>query len=59
VPEVLAACQKSAADLTAIIMAKDPERFRAFFSRNSRHLGDYCDEGQKMTDALIECMVER
>ena len=39
--------------------AQDPEQFRAFFERNSRHLGAYCDEGQKITDALIECMVNR
>jgi len=59
VPEVLAACRGSAADLAAIIGAKDPEQFRAFFTKNSRHLGSYCEEGQKTTDALIECMVNR
>ena len=59
VPEVLAACRSSAADLAAIVDAKDPEQFRAFFEKNSRHLGSYCEEGQKMTDALIECMVNR
>jgi prephenate dehydrogenase len=59
VPEVLAACQASAADLAGIVGEKDPALFRAFFERNSRHLGTYCDEGQKMTDALIECMVNR
>ena len=59
VPEVLRACRSSAADLSAIVEAKDPEQFRAFFEKNSRHLGTYCDEGQKTTDALIECMVNR
>ncbi|MFA6226426.1 MAG: prephenate dehydrogenase/arogenate dehydrogenase family protein [Methanoregula sp.] len=59
VPEVLAACRSSAADLAAIIDAKDPEQFKKFFEKNSRHLGRYCDEGQKTTDALIECMVNR
>ena len=59
VPEVLAACRSSAADLAAIVEAKDPEQFRAFFEKNSRHLGKYCEEGQKTTDALIECMVNR
>jgi prephenate dehydrogenase len=59
VPEVLAACRSSAADLAAIIGAKDPDAFRAFFTKNSRHLGSYCEEGQKTTDALIECMVNR
>ena len=59
VPEVLAACRSSAADLAAIVEAKDPEQFRAFFEKNSRHLGSYCEEGQKTTDALIECMVNR
>ena len=59
VPEVLAACRNSAADLSAIVEAQDPERFRAFFEKNSRHLGTYCEEGQKTTDALIECMVNR
>ena len=37
----------------------DAEQFRAFFEKNSRHLGSYCQEGQKTTDALIECMVNR
>jgi prephenate dehydrogenase len=59
VPEVVAACRSSAADLAAIIENKDPGQFRAFFERNSRHLGAYCQEGQKMTDDLIECMVNR
>jgi len=59
VPEVLAACRSSAADLSAIITAKDAEMFREFFEKNSRHLGEYCEEGQKTTDALIECMVNR
>ena len=59
VPEVLAACRLSAADLAAIVEAKDPEQFRAFFAKNSRHLGAYCEEGQKTTDALIEYMVNR
>lgn len=59
VPEVLAACRNSAADLAAIVEAKDPEQFRAFFAKNSRHLGAYCEEGLKTTDALIEYMVNR
>jgi len=59
VPEVLAACRSSAADLAAIVEAKDPGRFREFFEKNSRHLGTYCEQGQKTTDALIECMVNR
>lgn len=59
VPEVLAACRSSAVDLAAIVEAKDPEHFRAFFEKNSRHLGAYCEEGLKTTDALIECLVNR
>lgn len=59
VPEVLAACRTSAEDLSLIVAEKDPEQFRRFFERNSRHLGSYCAEGQKTTDALIECMVNR
>lgn len=59
VPEVLAACRHSAADLAEIVASKDPEKFREFFEQNSRHLGSYCEEGQKTTDALIECMVNR
>ena len=59
VPEVLAACQSSAADLARIVEVQDPEQFRVFFEKNSRHLGAYCEEGQKTTDALIECMVNR
>jgi prephenate dehydrogenase len=59
VPEVLDACQASANELAAIVRTKDPALFREFFGRNNRHLGPYCDEGQKTTDALIECMVNR
>lgn len=59
VPEVLAACQKSAADLSAIVNNHDAAGFRAFFEENSRHLGSYCQKGQKATDALIDCMVNK
>jgi len=59
VPEVLAACRNAAEDLAEIVDAQDPEKFRKFFEKNSRHLGEYCEEGQKTTDALIECMVNR
>jgi prephenate dehydrogenase len=59
VPDVLAACRNAAEDLSAIVDEQDPEKFRKFFEKNSRHLGDYCGEGQKTTDALIECMVNR
>ena len=59
VPEVLSVCTSSAGDLVDIVNSKDPEQFRKFFQRNSRHLGKYCDEGMKTTDALIESMVNR
>jgi len=59
VPDVLSVCTSSARDLDDIVNSKDPERFREFFQRNSRHLGKYCDEGMKTTDALIESMVNR
>jgi len=59
VPAVLAACRDSASDLSGIVEGQDMEKFRAFFEANSRHLGAYCQEGQKTTDALIECMVNR
>jgi prephenate dehydrogenase len=59
VPEVLAACRMSAADLAEIVGTQDSALFRAFFEENRRHLGPWCDEGQKTTDALIECMVNR
>jgi prephenate dehydrogenase len=59
VPEVLAACQESAAELAAIVNRHDPALFSGFFERNSRHLGSYCDRGQKTTDALIESMVNK
>jgi prephenate dehydrogenase len=59
VPEVLAACRQSAADLSSIVATQDPEEFRKFFEANSRHLGSYCDEGQKMTDLIINRMVEK
>lgn len=56
---VLEACKSSAGDLAEIVGSKDPGLFRAFFEKNSRHLGPSCDEGQKMTDTLIDCMVNR
>jgi len=59
VPEVLAACRESVGNLADIVGSHDPAEFRKFFEENSRHLGPYCDEGQKVTDALIECMVNR
>ena len=59
VPEVLSACTKSAETLTRIVASQDPAQFREFFMANSRHLGAYCDEGMKTTDALIEYMVNR
>jgi len=59
VPEVLDACQASTADLAGIVAAQDPDRFHAFFERNTRHFGKYCREGLEATDTLIECMVRR
>lgn len=59
VPEVLAACRESAADLEAIVRRRDAPGFRAFFEENSRHLGAYCRKGQETTDMLIDCMVNR
>jgi prephenate dehydrogenase len=59
VPEVLEACRSSAGELAEIVGSHDPELFRAFFERNTRHLGPYCDEGQEMTDTLIDCMVNK
>ena len=59
VPEVLAACRGSAADLAAIVDRKDAGAFREFFETNSRYLGSYCQKGQKTTDALIDCMVKK
>jgi prephenate dehydrogenase len=59
VPEVLEACKSSAGELAKIVGSHDPELFRAFFEKNTRHLGTSCDEGQKMTDTLIDCMVNK
>jgi prephenate dehydrogenase len=59
VPEVLAACTASAADLATIVGTGDPERFRDFFLADSRHFGTFCGEGMAATDDLIECMVNR
>jgi prephenate dehydrogenase len=59
VPEVLAACRAAAGDLSTIINNGDPDLFRAFFERNTRHFGEYCDNGLETTDALIESMVRR
>jgi prephenate dehydrogenase len=59
VPEVLAACRGSAADLEAIVKRHDAAAFREFFEANSRHLGAYTKKGQETTDMLIDCMVNR
>lgn len=59
VPEVIGACRSAASDLAGIIEMNDPEAFREFFERNSRHLGTYCEEGMKTTDDLIKHMVDR
>jgi prephenate dehydrogenase len=59
VPDVLSACTSSADDLLEIVKSGDPDRFRDFFLRNTRHLGQYCEEGMKTTDALIESVVNR
>lgn len=59
VPDVLSGCRASATELAEVVNSHDPELFRLFFERNSRHLGKYCEEGQKMTDTLIDCMVEK
>ena len=59
VPEVIEACRTSAAELENIVKQQDPELFRAFFDSDSRHFGRCCDAGLKMTDSLIECMVNR
>ncbi len=59
VPEVLAACRSAAAELSAIVNSGDPEAFAEFFSRDTRHLGTYCERGQVLTDALIDCMVKK
>ena len=59
VPEVLSTCTASAETLSRIVASGDPAQFRDFFEANSRHLGAYCDEGMKTTDALIEYMVNR
>jgi len=59
VPEVLSVCTSSAENLAGIVATKDTGRFREFFLTNSEHLGAYCDEGMKTTDALIEYLVNR
>jgi prephenate dehydrogenase len=59
VPDVISVCTSSARDLVDIVNSKDPDQFREFFLRNTGHLGKYCDEGMKTTDALIESMVNR
>ena len=56
---VLSACTDSAADLRNIVLSKDSGQFNDFFLEDRRHLGPWCDEGMKATDALIECMVNR
>ena len=56
---VLSSCITSAGDLRDIVVSKDPARFNDFFLEDRRHLGSWCDEGMKTTNALIECMVNR
>ncbi len=62
VPEVLDACQDAVSNLTDIVTAGDPDRFREFFRKNNRHFGrllpagagnNGCADrmhGEKMTD---------
>jgi prephenate dehydrogenase len=59
VPEVLEACNASAGELAAIVRSHDPDLFRAFFEANRRHFGPACEEGMKITDTLIESLVNR
>jgi prephenate dehydrogenase len=59
VPGVLSACTDSAGDLRNIVLSKNTRRFNDFFLEDRRHLGPWCDEGMKATDALIDCMVNR
>jgi prephenate dehydrogenase len=59
VPEVLAACRAAAGELAGIVQDGDPGAFAEFFSRDTRHLGAYCERGQELTDVLIECMVKK
>ncbi len=59
VPEVLDACHASAGELAAIVRSQDPELFGAFFAKNRRHFGASCEEGMKVTDMLIESLVNR
>jgi prephenate dehydrogenase len=59
VPEVLSICTSSAENLRRIVDTRDPALFKEFFLQNTRHLGDYCDDGMQMTDDLINYMVNR
>ncbi|MFA7695056.1 MAG: prephenate dehydrogenase/arogenate dehydrogenase family protein [Methanoregula sp.] len=59
VPETIAACRSAAGELSDIVTSGDPEAFADFFSRDTRHLGEYCKRGQDLTDALIGCMVKK
>jgi prephenate dehydrogenase len=59
VPDVLMACRDAGSELSEIIASGDPEKFNSFFSRNTRHFGDYCAEGMAATDTMIEGLVNR
>jgi len=59
VPEVLSACRSAAGELMEIVVDGNPSEFAEFFSRDSKHLGTYCQRGQSLTDGLIECMVKK
>lgn len=59
VSEVLETCRASADTLSTIVNSGDPEQFKEFFAKNTRHFGEYCTKGQEQTDALIESMVRR
>lgn len=59
VPEVLEACHASAGELAEIVRSQDRELFGVFFEQNRRHFGPACEEGMKITDTLIESLVNR
>jgi len=59
VPEVLSACTTAALELKHIVDSHDPVKFREFFKNDSRHFGPYAEEGQKITDHIIDTMVNQ
>jgi prephenate dehydrogenase len=57
--EILDQCEESVRSLRAIVGRGDPEEFGSVFLNNARHFGTCTERGMRMTDELIQHMVNR